>query len=127
MRKILVLMVALLLAASSAFAAGNKISFVDTQAVFDKTKLGKKYQGILKEYFESRKKILDLDADEIQKLRDDYGMTFIVISHNMQNVHRIADRIIVLRQGKQAATLDKHATTPEEIVAYITGAKVQAH
>jgi ABC-type sugar transport system ATPase subunit len=63
----------------------------------------------------------------IEKLRDDYGMTFIVISHNMQNVHRIADRIVVLRQGKQAATLDKHATTPEEIVAYITGAKIQAH
>ncbi len=63
----------------------------------------------------------------IEKLRDEYGMTFIVISHNMQNVHRIADRIVVLRQGKQAVTLDKHTTTPEEIVAYITGAKVQSH
>jgi len=63
----------------------------------------------------------------IEKLRDEYGMTFIVISHNMQNVHRIADRIIVLRQGKHAATLDKYATTPEEIVAYITGAKAQTY
>lgn len=61
----------------------------------------------------------------IEKLRDEYGMTFIVISHNMQNVYRIADRIIVLRQGKHAATLDKKSTTPEEIVAYITGAKTQ--
>lgn len=72
MKKILALMVALLLAASSAFAAGSRIAFVDTQTVFDKTKLGKKYQGILKEYYDSRKKILDMDADEIQKLRDEY-------------------------------------------------------
>jgi outer membrane protein len=79
MKKVMLCMVVLLVAASSAFAAGNKIAFVDTQAVFDKTKVGKKYQGILKEYFESRKKILDLDADEIQKLRDDYGKQSAVL------------------------------------------------
>ena len=79
MKKVLVLIVVSLIAASSAFAAGGKIAFVDTQAVFDKTKLGKKYQGILKEYFDSRKKILDLDADEIQKLRDDYGKQSAVL------------------------------------------------
>jgi outer membrane protein len=72
MNKVLVLIMAMLVAGTSAFAAGNKIAFVDTQAVFDKAKLGKKYQGTLKEYFDIRKKILDLDADEIQKLRDDY-------------------------------------------------------
>ena len=79
MKKALVLVVALLVASSSAYAAGSKMAFVDTQTVFDKTKLGKKYQGILKEYFDSRKKILDLDADEIQKLRDDYGKQSAVL------------------------------------------------
>jgi len=79
MKKALVLLIALLVASSSAYAAGNKIAFVDTQMVFDKTKLGKKYQGVLKEYFDSRKKILDLDADEIQKLRDDYGKQTAVL------------------------------------------------
>ena len=79
MKKVLVLVVALLVASSSAYAAGSKMAFVDTQTVFDKTKLGKKYQGILKEYFDSRKKILDLDADEIQKLRDDFGKQSAVL------------------------------------------------
>ena len=79
MKKAVMVMVAILIAASSAFAAGNKIAFVDTQTVFDKTKIGKKYQGILKEYYDSRKKILDLDADEIQKLRDDYGKQAAVL------------------------------------------------
>jgi len=72
MKKVLALIVALLIAAPAAFAAGGKIAFVDTQKVFDQTKVGKKYQGVLKEYYESRKKILDIDADEIQKLREDY-------------------------------------------------------
>ena len=79
MKKVLTLMVALLIATPSAFAAGGKIAFVDTQTVFDKTKVGKKYQGVLKEYFDSRKKILDIDADEIQKLREDYGKQSAVL------------------------------------------------
>jgi len=62
-----------MLFAATAMAAGGKIGYVDTQAVFDKAKVGKKYQGIVREYYESRKKILDLDADEIQKLQEDYN------------------------------------------------------
>ncbi|MDH4164040.1 MAG: OmpH family outer membrane protein [Nitrospirota bacterium] len=80
MKKIVALVFILgLCTLSSALAAGGKVGFVDTQTVFDKTKLGKKYQGILREYYESRKKILDLDADEIQKLRDDYAKQSAVL------------------------------------------------
>jgi len=79
MKKVLALLVALLIAAPVALAAGGKIAFVDTQTVFDKTKVGKKYQGVLKEYYESRKKILDIDADEIQKLREEYGKQSAVL------------------------------------------------
>jgi outer membrane protein len=58
---------------ANAMAAGGKIAYVDSQAVFDKTKLGKKYQGIVREYYESRKKILDMDADDIQKMQEEYA------------------------------------------------------
>ena len=73
MKKILTIIAVIGLIASSALAAGGKIAYVDTQTVFDKTKLGKKYQAVVREYFESRKKILDIDADEIQKLQEDYN------------------------------------------------------
>lgn len=73
MRKIALLVVTMVFFATGAMAAGGKIAFVDSQSVFDKTKLGKKYQGIVREYFESRKKILDMDADEIQKLQEEYN------------------------------------------------------
>ncbi len=59
--------------AATALAAGGKVAFVDSQTVFDKTKLGKKYQGLVREYYESRKKILDLDADDIQKMQEEYA------------------------------------------------------
>jgi simple sugar transport system ATP-binding protein len=59
----------------------------------------------------------------IEKLRESQGFAFLVISHNMQHVHRIADKIVVLRQGKYRVTLRKEETTMQEIVAYITGAK----
>jgi outer membrane protein len=75
MKKMVIICAAavLLASASSAQASGGKAAFVDTQVVFDKTKLGKKYQGVVREYYESRKKVLDMDADEIQKLQEDYN------------------------------------------------------
>lgn len=67
------LILAMAVFTSTAMAAGGKTAYIDTQVVFDKAKLGKKYQGIVREYYESRKKILDMDADEIQKLQEDYN------------------------------------------------------
>ena len=73
MKKLVLVLAMIAVAVSGAFAAGGKTAYIDSQKVFDKSVLGKKYQGVLREYYDSRKKILDLDADEIQKMRDDYG------------------------------------------------------
>jgi len=73
MKKTVLLVITMVLFAATVMAAGEKVAFVDSQTVFDKTKLGKKYQGIVREYYESRKKILDMDADEIQKMQDEYA------------------------------------------------------
>lgn len=80
MKKIVLLCVTIMLFASTAMAAGGKIAYVDTQSVFDKAKLGKKYQNVVREYYESRKKILDEDADEIQKLQEDLKKQAKVLS-----------------------------------------------
>jgi outer membrane protein len=73
MKKIVWIIALLVFVAGTALAAGGKIACVDSQAVFDKTKLGKRYQGIVREYYESRKKILDMDAEEIRKLEEEYA------------------------------------------------------
>lgn len=53
-------------------------------------------------------------------------MPILLVSHNMEHVHRVADRIVVMRQGELVAILNKSETTPQEIVAYITGATTAA-
>lgn len=50
------------------------------------------------------------------------GLGVMVISHNMADVKAVADRVAVLRQGRNNGTFDAHTTTVEEIVSAITGA-----
>ncbi len=50
------------------------------------------------------------------------GKTVLVISHNLEHVFTVADRLIVLRRGKRVGTRLKIETTKEEIVGLITGA-----
>jgi D-xylose transport system ATP-binding protein len=50
------------------------------------------------------------------------GLAVIVISHNLENVYSVADRIVVLRLGRVAASFDRRTTPREEVVAAITGA-----
>ena len=51
--------------------------------------------------------------------RDD--TTIVFISHRLEEVFEIADRITVLRDGKYVATLRREETNPEEIVRLMVG------
>jgi D-xylose transport system ATP-binding protein len=46
----------------------------------------------------------------------------VMISHNLEDVFQVADRIIVLRLGERVATFEREQTTPEQVVGAITGA-----
>jgi len=50
----------------------------------------------------------------------------VVISHNLENVYSVADRIVVLRLGRVAASFDRRTTSREQVVAAITGAAAPA-
>ena len=58
----------------------------------------------------------------IRTLRDK-GLGVVVISHNLENVFAVADRIIVLRLGRRAASFDVRGVSREDVVAAITGAE----
>jgi D-xylose transport system ATP-binding protein len=64
----------------------------------------------------------------ITTLRD-RGLGVVIISHNLENVFAVADRIIVLRLGRRAATFDVRGVSREDVVAAITGAEfgLQVH
>jgi len=57
----------------------------------------------------------------IERLRD-LGLAVILISHNMNDVRAVADRIEVLRHGRNNGSFDAATASYETILAAITGA-----
>ncbi len=53
----------------------------------------------------------------------DQGVPVIIISHNMQDVFAVADRIIVMRRGKKVGELVARDSTPDEVVSLMVGAE----
>jgi len=64
-------------------------------------------------------KVLQLIGDLHQ-----HGTAVIIISHNLEHVFYLADRIVVLRGGMVAGIRQRSETNPQEIVQLITGANV---
>jgi ABC-type sugar transport system ATPase subunit len=54
------------------------------------------------------------------------GVTILYISHKMDEVFRLADRITVLRDGKLVRTLPRKATTPREITHLMVGREIES-
>ncbi len=50
------------------------------------------------------------------------GMCTIFISHRMDEIGEIADRVTVLRSGESVGTLDRAEVTPDKLVQLMTGA-----
>ena len=48
--------------------------------------------------------------------------TVLLISHNLDHVFKVSDRIIIFRRGKKVAERTKNKTDKQEIVSLITGA-----
>ncbi|MQA63500.1 MAG: ATP-binding cassette domain-containing protein [Actinophytocola sp.] len=59
--------------------------------------------------------------DLIERLRQ-RGLGVVMISHNMEDVRAVADRIVVLRLGRNNGEFDAHTVSSENVVAAITGA-----
>jgi ABC-type sugar transport system ATPase subunit len=51
------------------------------------------------------------------------GVPVLIISHNMQDVFAVADRIIVMRRGKKVGELVAKETAPDEVVSLMVGAE----
>lgn len=83
----------------------------------------------------SRKKIIILDEPtaalgvkesknvlEIIKTLKEQGLSIIIITHNLQHIFSVVDRIMILRRGEKVGVVRALETTPEEVVGMITGA-----
>jgi ABC-type sugar transport system ATPase subunit len=57
----------------------------------------------------------------VQALRAS-SVSVILVSHNIEHVFEVSDRVTVLRRGQVGTALTTRSTSPEEIVRFITGA-----
>lgn len=65
------------------------------------------------------------ESGEVLRLLDGLkakGLTTILVTHNIDHLWHVCDRILVLRRGRLVADLAKSEVTPAEVVAHITGA-----
>jgi signal transduction histidine kinase/ABC-type multidrug transport system ATPase subunit len=54
------------------------------------------------------------------------GVTILLISRDIDQMFRLADRIVVLRHGSIVADLDPHGTHPDDVAALLSGQEVDS-
>jgi ABC-type sugar transport system ATPase subunit len=59
----------------------------------------------------------------VRTLRDQ-GVPVLIISHNMQDIFAVADRIVIMRRGLKVGERKAAETTVDEIVSLMVGAEV---
>ncbi len=68
-----------------------------------------------------------LGADEVDRLFEvirslrDSGVTVVYISHHLDEVFRIADRVTVLRDGRRVGTMEVRAATRTDVIRMMVG------
>jgi fructose transport system ATP-binding protein len=63
--------------------------------------------------------------DLIRRVKE-RGLAVALISHNLPHVFAVSDRIFVLRQDREAGTLETKKAHVSEVVGLITGVHVAA-
>ena len=59
--------------------------------------------------------------DAVRRARDERGLSVLLVTHDLLSALRIADRVVVLRLGRDCASFDARAVSVEQLVGTITG------
>jgi D-xylose transport system ATP-binding protein len=63
---------------------------------------------------------------ELVKRLGDQGLAVVIVSHNLNDVFEVADRITVLRLGRNVGVYERTRTNQQEIVQAITSGRPAA-
>lgn len=59
----------------------------------------------------------------VKTLRENHGVTVLLVTHNLEEMRELADRVAVLRNGRFVGTVGTSATDDDTIVSMITGSR----
>jgi outer membrane protein len=88
-------------------AEAPKMAYLDTQKVFDQSKVGKKAKGLLEEFVKSRQKIIDLEESEIKELEESLVKQESVLSPEAKRTKQEDLQRKLLAYQKRATELNR--------------------
>ena len=101
------------------YSGGQRQAIAISKAVYWGTKIAILDEPTAALGVNESKKALEL----IKLLKENSHISVIIISHSMQHIFSVVDRIMVLRRGKLVTVQDVHDVTATDIIKYITGAE----
>lgn len=101
------------------YSGGQRQAIAISKAVYWGTKVAILDEPTAALGVNESKKALEL----IKLLKENSHISVIIISHSMQHIFSVVDRIMVLRRGKLVTVQDVHDVTATDIIKYITGAE----
>jgi fructose transport system ATP-binding protein len=101
------------------YSGGQRQAVAISRAVYWGTKVAILDEPTAALGINESKKALEL----IKLLKESSHISVIIISHSMQHIFSVVDRIMVLRRGKLITVQDVHDVTATDIIKYITGAE----
>jgi len=87
-------------------------------------------------FFEAKLVILDeptsaISVKETRRVLDlilqlkGQGISVIIVSHRMEDIFQVSDRIVILRHGRKVEDVEKQNTTPDQIIKKIIGMETE--
>lgn len=65
-------------------------------------------------------------VEELTRSLNRRGTTILLVSHDIEQLFRLADRVVVLRHGRVVASVDPATSHPDEVVALLSGQEVDS-
>jgi len=124
--------------AAAALLASLRIPLTDTTRIVSSLSGGQRQLVAVARAMGSKPRLLALDepttslgvestqVEELIMTLRDQGVTILLACHDIDQMFRLADRIVVLRQGRILADLRPADTYPDDVVALLSGQQVDS-